>query len=54
MIASQKSKKCGDLLGQLDIQLRASTKAIDYINTARIQRKGRINESKTKTLEENS
>ena len=32
------------------MQLRTSTEAIDYINTTRIQRKRRIDESKTKTL----
>ena len=35
-IASQKCKNGGDLLGQLDMQLRTSTKAIDYINMTRI------------------
>ena len=38
-----KCKNGGDSLGQLDMQLRTCTKAIDYINTTRIQRKERIN-----------
>ena len=33
------AKNKGDSLGQLDMQLRTSTGAIDYINTTRIQRK---------------
>jgi len=49
-IASQKRKNGGDSLGQREMQLRTSTEAIDYINTTRIQRKRRIDESKTKTL----
>ena len=40
----------GNLLGQLDMQLRTSTEAIDYINMTSIQRKRQIDESKTKTL----
>ena len=44
------AKDGGDSLGQLDMQLRASTKAIEYINLTRIQRKQLIDESKTKTL----
>ena len=41
-IASQKCKNGGHSLGQLAIQVRASTEAIDYINTTKIQRKRRI------------
>ena len=40
----------GGSLEQLDMQLKTSTEAIDYINMTKIQRKQRIDESKTKTL----
>ena len=40
----------GNSLGQLDMQLRTANEAIDYISMSRIQRKWRIDESKTKTL----
>ena len=43
MIASQKCKNDSDSLGQLDMQLRTSTEAFDYINMTRIWRKRRIN-----------
>ena len=41
MIVSQ-MQNGGDSLGQLDMQLRTSTKAIDCINATRIQRKRQI------------
>ena len=44
------AKNGGDSRGQLYMQLRTSTEAIDCINMTRIQRKRRIDESKTKTL----
>ena len=51
MTVSKHAKKNGDdLLGQLDMQLRTSTEAIDDNNTTGIRRKRRMDESKTKTL----